>query len=98
MMDKDRLSKLELDSLEIFFDKKSCKELSPRDLDQEMKIGVVKSIDIFLELELNQCIEWISLDLMELELGQSTEKIYQQIYNSQARLTDQGKQFAKTKY
>ena len=67
------------------------KELSPKDVDMKFEFGIARVIDLFLELEVKGLVEWVYLNLMELELGRSTKEIYQEVYNSTARLTKTGK-------
>ena len=92
MIDID-LSDSELKVLEFFFKSKCLKALSPKEIDDQLEFGLVKVIDLFLDLELKEFIKWVTLDLIELELGRSTTEIYEEVYNSTALLTKQGQNF-----
>ncbi len=69
--------------------------LSPREVDESLEVGINEVIDLFLDLEVYGLLKWSSLKLTELELERSTTDIYQEIYNSSAQLTKQGKLFIK---
>ena len=85
-----QMPKLELIVLELFYEKNKLVELSPRMVEAEFELGDAKVIDLFLDLELKGLIKWNTLDLMELNLAQSTTEIYREVFNSLARITDNG--------
>ena len=62
-------------------------QISPKEADKRLNIGMEKTISIFFELEFKGLLEWVSLNLLEIELEQSTKAIYETIYKSEARLT-----------
>ena len=85
-----QMPKLELIVLELFYEKNKLVELSPRMVEAEFELGDAKVIDLFLDLELKGLIQWNTLDLMELNLEQSTTDIYREVFNSLARITANG--------
>ncbi len=87
------ISKCENDVLALFLIKDKAIIRSPSDVDIILNIGMIKVIDIFLELEFIGYLKWLSLNLLDLELGRSTKEIYEEVYNSQAQLTLQGRNF-----
>ena len=88
-------NKSENDVLALFLSKDEAIVRTPCDIDNNLKLGMTKVIDIFLELEFNGYLQWLSLNLLDLELGRSTEKIYEEVYNSKAQLTSQGRIFLR---
>ena len=71
-------------------------ELSPKELDKELDLGIEKIIDLFLDLELQGLVKWDSLDLLQLNLERSTKEIYNEVYNSSALITQQGYQLLES--
>ncbi len=89
-MNNTSLSQYEEEVLSLFINEKQKYILPPKSIDNQLFLGIEKVIDIFLDLEVKGCIEWLTLDLMQLELGRSTKEIYEEIYNSKAKLTKYG--------
>ena len=85
-----QMPKLELIVLELFYEKDKLVELSPMMVEAEFELGHAKVIDLFLDLELKGCIKWITLDLMKLNLEQSTTEIYRVVFNSLAQIIENG--------
>ena len=90
-MNSIQLHEYELTALENFVKRFHCIELSPKNIDEELGIGREKIIDLFLDLELKGCIEWIHLNLLNLNLDRSTNSIYEEVYTSTAQITKKGK-------
>ena len=81
------LSKFELEILKSFLKSTDHDQLSPKDIDLLLKLGIDRTIALFFELEAKGLVKWISLNLIELDLERSTKEIYQEVYNSTAKLT-----------
>ncbi len=90
------LSNNEYEVMRIFSGCDDLIELSPKDIDKKLDFGVDKVIDLFMDLELKSFVEWTTLDLMKLELERSNREIYEEIYNSKARLAQKGSLFIET--
>ena len=75
-------------------EKNTYNQISPKEADKKLNIGMERTISIFLELEFKGLLEWVSLNLVEIELEQSTKAIYETIYKSKARLTRNAKKTA----
>ena len=93
MTELKSISKSENDVLALFLIKDKAIIRSPSEVDIILGIGMINVIDIFLELESIGYLKWCSLNLLDLDLGRSTKEIYQEVYNSQAQLTSQGRNF-----
>ena len=85
-----QIPKFELLVLELFCKRDNSIQLSPKNVDKELEFGHEKVIGLFLNLELKGLVEWISLDLVTLNLERSTKDIYDEVYNSFAHITQYG--------
>ena len=90
-MNNIQFHEYELKALRRFVKKFNSIDLSPKNIDEGLGIGREKIIDLFLDLELKGCIEWIHLNLLHLNLDQSTNSIYEEVYTSTAQITKKGK-------
>ncbi len=95
LKNNDVLTKSMYSVLDLFRKSNQIKELSPKDADKKLKVGLYEVINLFLELELQNFVEWVSLDLLELDLERSNSEIYNEVYHSNARLTTQGENLIK---
>ncbi len=89
-------SKFEIEILRMFQKEAEFEERSPKEVDAQLNLGNEKIIGLFLDLEVEGFIEWVYLNLVEIDLERSTKEIYDQVYNSSARLTNQGQLFLKS--
>ena len=85
----------EVKVLELFIKGSNQNALSPKDVDEQLKFGEEKVIDIFLDLEVKGFIEWVKLNLIEMDLEKSTQEIYKEVYNSNALITKKGQVLLK---
>ncbi len=89
------MSGFEVEVLNCFLKHKGKKALTPSNIDAVLDYGIQTMIGTFLKLESKGLLRWISLNLLELELERSTKEIYDEIYNSSAKLTKRGEIFVK---
>ena len=95
-MNSIQFHEYELTALERFVKRLYSIELSPKNIDEELGIGRERIIDLFLDLEFKGYIEWINLNLLNLNLDRSTNSIYEEIYTSTAQITKKGKSLVET--
>ena len=84
------MSNKHFEILKFFLQGGNHKQCSPKQVDTQMKFGINKIITLFLDLEFYGFIQWVSLNLVDMNLERSTKEIYNEIYNSPAVITAKG--------